>query len=76
MRRTIYFLYPLVRVNYLALTYNKLAAFSDVLAKNNNDRLVEEEITLICNKYESSGSMTAEQKSFAIRYLEKELLDS
>ena len=76
MRRTTYFLYPLVRVNYLALTYNKLAAFSDVSAKNNNGRLVEEEITLICNKYESSGSMTAEQKSFVIRYLEKELLDS
>ena len=46
MRRTIYFLYPLVRVNYLALTYNKLAAFSDVLAKNNNGRLVEGESRL------------------------------
>ena len=53
----------------------RLAAFSDILAENNNGRLIQEELDLVCNRYENPGSISERQKSFVIEYLEKELLD-
>ena len=54
---------------------NQLSLFSDVLAENNNGRMIEEELLIICKKYNKPDCITEKQKSFILRHLEKELLD-
>ena len=52
-----------------------LEIFSNMLAENNQGRVIKEELSLFYNEYESSGRMIEKQKDFVTRYLEKELLD-